>query len=582
MKKWKILLFFILMFALIFTPIITQSIGESYAENVNRVEVSNHVDREKDYKEVKELRSANSKTFLKPDGKSYVLEQYIEPVHFKKNGKWIEIDNNLKRVKTKSNNKLNKSFKNKNSDSIKTAFKNKANQFQVNFAESTDVQSIVSFGYKDVEIDFQLVDGKKVFAELDRNKVTYPNIYPNTDLVYHVSNTGLKEEWVLHEYNGKNIYSMKLDLQSATPLEGEDGSIKIKDKHSKDIIVLPKPLMVDSNDSASYDINMELRTDGGNTYLDLVADAKWLSDPERKFPIRIDPTVELQDISTTYDTFIGNKNKDTNYQPFSYLITGNIDDYGVTRTFIEFELPKFPDGTIVNRARLSLNQYKTEEMEQVDLFPVTSSWYSGTLTWNNQPSVGNRTASSYVSGPGEYSWDMTDIVKNWIKGDVENNGISLRHHNESNNRKSYRSSDYVIDETKRPKLEIEYKVIPEEEKLSGTDPLNKGCTKDAIIANRSNIYNDDTNKKMGELQLRYSPKCKTAWGRVVPVNNTDAGTLIVKVVRNDGEYLEAMANPTFSTLWTFQINDQDYTSYAEAAFYDYDGKKIGSAKTSSY
>ncbi len=45
--------------------------------------------------EVTDLRTANSKTYLKPDGKTYVTETYLEPIHFRKNGKWQPIDNRI-------------------------------------------------------------------------------------------------------------------------------------------------------------------------------------------------------------------------------------------------------------------------------------------------------------------------------------------------------------------------------------------------------------------------------------------------------------------------------------------------------
>jgi hypothetical protein len=46
--------------------------------------------------EVTDLRTANSKTFLKPDGKTYVTETYLDPVHYQDKGNWAPIDNTIR------------------------------------------------------------------------------------------------------------------------------------------------------------------------------------------------------------------------------------------------------------------------------------------------------------------------------------------------------------------------------------------------------------------------------------------------------------------------------------------------------
>ncbi|WP_376766359.1 DNRLRE domain-containing protein [Thermoactinomyces mirandus] len=52
---------------------------------------------------------------------------------------------------------------------------------------------------------------------------------------------------------------------------------------------------------------------------------------------------------------------------------------------------------------------------------------------------------------GEYSWDLTSLAQDWYSGTTKNYGVSLRHQIETNDRKSFRSSDYATDPTKKPK-----------------------------------------------------------------------------------------------------------------------------------
>ncbi|UWE05062.1 DNRLRE domain-containing protein [Laceyella sacchari] len=360
----------------------------------------------------------------------------------------MEIDNTIKSLSAR------------NEKDEELPLKNEENSFVASFAKRTKANKLVRFQYGESKVEFRLVDGVNVAAKLSKNRVTYQSVYPDTDLVYYVGQTGLKEEWILHKYNGKSTFSMAVNVKNAKLKEQNDGSLEFLDTKGKVLFSIPRPYMIDAADRISYDVKLKLRTEGNKTYLDIQADESWLKDDARKYPVVLDPTLIVQGTYTTMDTFVSEKNPTSYYDGETFLISGTHVDYGKTRSFIKFDLQPLLSGAQITSAKLYLNQYATVENQQVDLYPVTSSWKSNEVTWNKQPSIGTKLASTTVGAAGEYGWDLTSQVKKWYNGTSKNYGVSLRHTVETNDRKSFRSSDYATDPTMKPKLVITYTVSP--------------------------------------------------------------------------------------------------------------------------
>ncbi|WP_286118984.1 DNRLRE domain-containing protein [Thermoactinomyces sp. DSM 45891] len=400
-----------------------------------------------DQTEVVEKRTETSKTFKKKDGQTFVTEQYLEPIHIQKNGKWIDIG------QAKEEN-----ISAKTSDEMIYVEKGKA---RFSFATKSDAAQILSFGQGDSKVDFRYIGKKSVTVKQEGNKLTYPGVYPETDLVYHIDSAGVKEEWILHKYSDRSTFSMGIQMKNAKPVPQQDGSMKFVNQKGDSLFIIPRPFMYDANDASSQEVKLEIRQSGKETYLDIKADEAWLKDPKRVFPITIDPTVGIQGAKSTYDNLVSSKNPTINYQVFPFLITGTHNDYGATRSFIKFDLPTLIQGAQITGATFSLHQYSTAHPQPINLHPVTSSWTSKGITWNEQPNVGQKINQSIVGGAGEYSWDLTELAKDWYSNKTPNNGISLQYEDETKDRKSFRSSDYMDDVTQRPKLLVTYTIDPE-------------------------------------------------------------------------------------------------------------------------
>jgi hypothetical protein len=197
--------------------------------------------------ELVQLRTEYSKTFLQGDGKTYVTEQHLEPIHYLEKGHWFNIENQVAEASP--------------ADTLdpEVPLSNKANRFRVGFAKHSQAKKLVRFQYGKAKVDFHLLDGQKVPAHVQGNQVMYKGVYPHTDLVYSVDHAGLKEEWVLNQVSEKSTFTMGLQLKGAKAVPQSDGLIQFVDEKDHVLFAIPRPVMVDANDSISYDVKLNLR-----------------------------------------------------------------------------------------------------------------------------------------------------------------------------------------------------------------------------------------------------------------------------------------------------------------------------------
>ena len=63
----------------------------------------------------------------------------------------------------------------------------------------------------------------------------------------------------------------------------------------------------------------------------------------------------------------------------------------------------------------------------VDMYAATSSWDESTVTWNTLPTLGSLTDSVVVNAINQtFTFDVTDLVKQWLDSPVSNNGVLLK------------------------------------------------------------------------------------------------------------------------------------------------------------
>ena len=93
---------------------------------------------------------------------------------------------------------------------------------------------------------------------------------------------------------------------------------------------------------------------------------------------------------------------------------------------------------------------------------MITSWEENSVTWNNQPeftTMSQKTLpESTIQFQDYYRIDITDLVKDMHETPSQSFGLMLSLITEEGFRRVFFASSDVIDESKRPKLEIYYSI----------------------------------------------------------------------------------------------------------------------------
>ncbi|HDK26780.1 MAG TPA: DNRLRE domain-containing protein, partial [Candidatus Atribacteria bacterium] len=173
-------------------------------------------------------------------------------------------------------------------------------------------------------------------------------------------------------------------------------------------------------------------------------------------------SITLQPGPEGKDTGIESANPTNNYALWPFTGIGNSDST-IIRMYIEFDLSSIPENARVVDADLKLYQFDSLGTDNftIGLYKITSTWDESTIDWDPQPSSSTdaEITSSINAGATTWeSWDIDTLVQGWLDGTIPNYGMMLKDLDESsvNTIAYFYTSDYTVDTTKRPKLEIDY------------------------------------------------------------------------------------------------------------------------------
>jgi len=165
------------------------------------------------------------------------------------------------------------------------------------------------------------------------------------------------------------------------------------------------------------------------------------------------------------DSMVVTEIPDTNYENNQYFSIGNLSVSIIVRAHLQFDISILPTDAVIVNADLKLYQYQTIGTEGfvIGLHQVTESWEENMITWNNQPDYLPSPESTITVTVGALtwlSWDITSLLQGWLDGSIANFGVILKDTDEPLGDTFIRcySSDYPINPTLRPKLEITYYV----------------------------------------------------------------------------------------------------------------------------
>ncbi|TKI84301.1 DNRLRE domain-containing protein, partial [Bacillus mycoides] len=403
-------------------------------------------------------RTETEKVFDNQDG-TFTKKVYTEPIHTKKDGKLqdtspVLVEESNKKIVTE-NTKLKPKFEKNIKDGKYVQFELDGHTIQYELMGVTGEKGEIK--------------PTSVSAAHEKNTIWYKNIFPNIDLKSTTFNQNVKEDFVLHEYTGHNrfIFQLQTDLK---PHLQEDGSIIFQNEKNEGIFTLPKPYMTDSNVNpesgeavTSQDVSYKIEQSGDKKFiLTVTADPKWLQAPERKYPVSIDPSINVEDFENAY---VSSAYPNVNYSGGS-LWDGGQNAYtlkvgyydGASGTNYAFIKPQISDlkGAKIESATFhayALWHYYGNQPNGVWLDEVTGGWNEGSLNWNNKP--GSNNIAHADVGHGQWArFNVTNTVKAWVEGARPNNGLKL--HTNGNGQNHWKKFIAAESGSNAPYLEVKY------------------------------------------------------------------------------------------------------------------------------
>ncbi|GAB6902710.1 RHS repeat-associated core domain-containing protein [Kineosporia succinea] len=377
--------------------------------------------------ELPEQRSASEKVYQNADG-TQTTEFSSGVANFQTgDGSWESVDTTLE----KQGSQLAAA-----ADPVGTTFAASANA-QALASVTIDDEHALSYGLRGAKTSAGVTNG---------SEVTYADVLEDVDLKLAATGTGAKETLVLKSSSAPTSYAFDLDLKGLTA-QLDDGAVVLTDAQGGERARIPAGYMVDAGTSARGPTQSDAVTyalDG--SVLTVTIDEKWLADPDRAFPVMVDPSVAVKlpvrDSPGDSSMTVRGSSSSANTQE---MTVGYLDGSN-SAAYVKFNdmVSALQDHTIYG-VQLSLVGYDAPSCKArpLNVYAVDQSWSAGPGYSYPGPSTGAKLGSkSFAYGyiaQGKTSsacpatkattYDLGDagnkLVQGWADGKA-NNGISLR------------------------------------------------------------------------------------------------------------------------------------------------------------
>lgn len=370
-------------------------------------------------KEVIEKRGSNYKNYLLSDG-SYQLEIHESIIHYKdEHGNYQNINTNLvdemnisesvvpisKEAATKRKN-INSMKLNKEVSSLTS--------FQVPFYSK--ISKKIAKGYsietEGASLSFIPLGASKssvgIVDTINKSKIKYQEVWPNTDVELQVVNDGIKENIILKNDSSPRSISFEVTGDIAT-----------------DNLFIHSPWIKDANGN-TRSVKIIEHTEGSKKYIDYTWDGKNLA-----YPAVIDPIVSLQSSNVgcvnqyyaTYGCSTSNLQIAYKHQIGTDKIYGN-----TYRSFIQFRLPSILNASITN-ATLNMSQIPSNSFQgsggptiTVKPYALAGEWptnwngatWSGPALYESENMSSTFNVELFNTGPSRtVQFDVTGIFNHY-------------------------------------------------------------------------------------------------------------------------------------------------------------------------
>ena len=372
-------------------------------------------------------------------------------------------------------------------NSIMTAFPSKASDGISLSGEGVSIKLIPNIPEADTNTIHMTGNAKRI----DSKTISYDSD-AKTTIEYSLTYTGFKEEIVVSEYTGQTEYEFLLQTHGLA-LTQIDGGFYLTDESGKikaaigDVIVFT----ADEKNNTVGTMEAETLKENHSYLLTIVLDAQYLADPNTAYPIRIDPTIDIN-----YDANGSGAIEDvtiySNVTPdgaSTSLFVGLRETRGISRILMRFpnlDLSGLTGATVVS-AEVTLRDLICEGTYlPVYCYPFTgANWTESTASWSMTqdwgPELDNQVIS-YSNGVNlnpkhRYTFNITAAVQGWINGTYSKaKGLIFKTSNEVETATTYEQRQFAsYNRTNyRPTFTMSY-VLPGSI-TAATNAVNEGGT----------------------------------------------------------------------------------------------------------
>ncbi|MBB4908876.1 DNRLRE domain-containing protein [Actinophytocola algeriensis] len=409
-----------------------------------------------------ERASASTRVFAMSDG-TFEAEVSPEPQRYRDaSGAWRAIDLSVR-------------------ESVRDGYRfaSDRNNSVVRFGERTDQLVRFEHGGRQVALS-AAVKGRPVAPRVDGATVTYPGVFDGADVEYVVTPEGVKENIVLAGRVDDPTFEFTVRTAGVVAREQADGSIGFFSTDTPDgppVFVFPRPFMTDSVPDAksptgtrfSDEVTQSVEQQGANATVTVRADKAWLDAADRRYPVRIDPTIRVEPTPTTGQDAQIWSDTPTRADGALYSLSVGTDPWGRARSLLRFDTSTVPAGTALTGAKLRL--YYDNELHTgannvtIEARRVTQSWAEDTVTWNSiNAAMGEAGLSTVVKQANKanvwHEWDIRNIAQSWVATPTTNYGVMVKATDETLGRGGavYQAAEYAYngETVNRPKLVLTY------------------------------------------------------------------------------------------------------------------------------
>ncbi|MFG1885609.1 LamG-like jellyroll fold domain-containing protein [Micromonospora sp. NPDC049102] len=237
---------------------------------------------------------------------------------------------------------------------------------------------------------------------LSGRTITYPDVRPGVDLVFHVHSTGYEQHLVVKDRVAlAQVRKLRLPLLSGKLTVAADGSggLVFKNARGRQVGVAQTPLMWDARVSPLSGehvnrgpVRLRMVAAGvGRSVMELTPDAKFLARSDLTFPVTIDPPTSL---SASFDAFVQN-DYSSDQSGSSDLKLGYSNDGGTfyARSYLRFNASGFAGSRVVS-AKLRLWNYHSWSCTAASWEAWRTDTVDSSVRWTNQPTARAKVGTS--------------------------------------------------------------------------------------------------------------------------------------------------------------------------------------------